>query len=300
MICYVARHPHSLGLQPFLDSVGPPLASAIQVLSYEQILTRGGPIGHYVFTAHDRLPPEVLDMAGTFAKALTAAHPSARVLNHPLKVLERYALLRALYREGVNPFDVARLDEDRPLRYPVFLRSEAGTALPDDLELLHDDEAYAAALGKLLERHTRKGRLAVEFADARGADGLYRKYGAMRIGDRLIPQHMLASPHWVVKATNAVHNDDTDAEEFAFVKTFPHRDQVMLIFEMAHIEYGRMDYGLIGSRVAAFEINTNPSLPRVDLTGGRNSERRRIVLHAMMEAFAALNTPIPAPGLSLA
>ena len=42
-------------------------------------------------------------------------------------------------------------------------------------------------------------RLIVEFVDTRGRDNLYRKYGAFRVGDRVLPRHVFHNDAWMVK-----------------------------------------------------------------------------------------------------
>ena len=69
-------------------------------------------------------------------------------------------------------------DSNTPLaeRWPVFLRGEFDHRGPGSTRI--EDEAEWS-------RQKREGQLTVEFADTRGADGLYRKYAACRVGDRL-------------------------------------------------------------------------------------------------------------------
>ena len=40
----------------------------------------------------------------------------------------------------------------------------------------------------------------------------------------------------------------------------PYRDELYEAFEVAHITYGRADYGLMDGRVQIYEINTNPMI----------------------------------------
>ena len=294
MIYYVCLQRQTGAIQPYLDSLGPAAASMIQTLPYEKIFgDRGGPAGHYIFTGHDRLLPEGLEAAALFANTIVTAHPWARILNHPLRTLERYALLRTLHERGINPFNVARLDECRMLRFPLFLRREAGTGGPET-GILHDEAEYEAALSVLDAKLSRKDRIAVEFVDTRFPDGLYRKFGVQRIGSHLIPQHMFASRAWMVKREHAIWDETIQAQEIFFVENFPHRDQVMRIFEIARIEYGRIDYGMIGGRVVAFEINTNPKLPQNRPEADRRV-KQEMVSRAMIEAFTELNTPPHGP-----
>jgi hypothetical protein len=49
-------------------------------------------------------------------------------------------------------------------------------------------------------------------------------------------------------------------EHLRYVETNPHRDQLEKVFELAGIEYGRIDYCVVDGRVQTFEINTNPTV----------------------------------------
>lgn len=42
----------------------------------------------------------------------------------------------------------------------------------------------------------------------------------------------------------------------------PHRESVLGAFDLAHIEYGRVDYSLKNGEIVVWEINTNPILLR--------------------------------------
>ena len=47
-------------------------------------------------------------------------------------------------------------------------------------------------------------------------------------------------------------------EERAFVAENPHNDQLQEVFELANIQYGRIDYAVVDGRLQVWEINTNP------------------------------------------
>jgi hypothetical protein len=50
------------------------------------------------------------------------------------------------------------------------------------------------------------------------------------------------------------------AEEADYLDANPHGDLLMRVFDMANIEYGRIDYTVIEGRVQIFEINCNPTI----------------------------------------
>jgi hypothetical protein len=183
----------------------------------------------------------------------------ARVLNRPGRVLRRFELLRSLHDAKLNPFNAYRADGATPqCRFPVFVRDEQrhdGPLTP----LLHNQDELTTALSKLQHRTSL---LIVEYCETRGGDGLYRKYSAMRVADKLIPRHVLFSGQWVDKTPDVI-TDAGVTEEREFLRAFPHAAQIRSAFELAGIDYGRIDYSCGASgRVVTWEINTIPSSSR--------------------------------------
>src|SRR5690606_9525763 len=68
-----------------------------------------------------------------------------------------------------------------------------------------------------------------------------------------------------------------------YVAENPHRQQLENIFELASIEYGRIDYGLVDGAVQTFEINSNPTVLAEPPGWSRTADYRR---YATMHAHA--------------
>jgi hypothetical protein len=51
-------------------------------------------------------------------------------------------------------------------------------------------------------------------------------------------------------------------EELEYVSQNPHQQQLLNIFEVAQVEYGRIDYAIKNGRVQTWEINLNPTIGR--------------------------------------
>jgi hypothetical protein len=274
----------------------PGLSASIRVVTYRTLFaSRSVPVAHYIFTDHDRLSPEDLERAAALASAITTAARDAQVLNHPLEVLERYAFVRALYTQGLGGFDMVRLDEPRLPRFPAFIRREAGTGRAET-PVLRNGTEFTAALADLGARGlAKKGRVAVEFVDTRSADGRYRKYGVLRIGDRFVAQHLFVADEWCVKGQVARFAADAAAEELAFVQSALLEPELRRVFDVARIQYGRLDYGLRNGRLLPFEINTNPSLPRPG-DGDLRAARRALVAERIVQALRELDRPLAARG----
>lgn len=296
VIYYIATERHLRGARAFLRC-NPEMKKLIKTLTYEELLfQRGGPVGHYIFTDLDRLSRFELDCVALFSSRLTEIAPDARQLNHPAKVKDRFPLLVALHKAGINSFTATRTETDVvPPQFPVFIRSEDGCRGPET-GIIEDSAAYQRALDQLrADGKTRRGRIAIGFAAQAGHDGYYRKYGAYKIGGDILPHHLHYGRHWVVKRSDVDKNSDLRNvivnEELAYVRDNPHRDILARVFEIAEVEFGRVDYGIVDGKVAIYEINTNPKLPRFTDSDERNAIRA-ITKPQMFTGFQNLNTPI--------
>ncbi|MCH7914696.1 MAG: hypothetical protein IH856_16965 [Deltaproteobacteria bacterium] len=82
-------------------------------------------------------------------------------------------------------------------------------------------------------------------------------------------------------------------EELSFIRENPHRERVAQCFSLAHIDFGRADYGFVDGEMQMYEINTNPNLPGLkERPDGRN-ERRRIIRQQIVDAFRTIDVPLP-------
>lgn len=262
MIRYLCTRANQGIMLRFLTGWGRPLAGHLEVVWYEDIFRRRRvPAATYIFADLERLSPAALDDAIRLRNALRASLPPGAVVNDPTRALRRYALLRALREKGINDFGAWRLDDlPRPLRFPVFIRNELEhdgplTALLDDAEALD-----AAIAGLEADGRGRAGRLAVEYGTAPAVDGNFRKYAVFIVGDALIPRHLHVGSDWIVKGYSRSDDPAWRDEELAFSRDNPHADQLARVRDIAGIDYGRIDYTLVGGRVQVFEINTHPSL----------------------------------------
>lgn len=297
MIHYICREGQQDTVAPFLIEAGGALRNLVTVTSYEKIFSSGRlPAGHLIFTDLDLLSGDELEAAQTIADKLRAAVSGVRVFNEPARVLQRYALLTMLRNAGINPFRAVRLDDDIPaLTFPVFIRREDGASGPET-DLLHDENELAGAIAALPARGLPlRGRIAVEYCAESCAEGYFRKYGAFRIGDHILPQHILFSRHWIVKQESSVITPALVAEETHYIADNPHKDALLEIFERAHVDFGRIDYGFANGRIAVYEINTNPTFPHGDHRNGREHLRKAAALR-LVEVLRSLDTPLPVTG----
>jgi hypothetical protein len=271
-------------IRRYLRWWGGRLRGRVRLISYETIDDPGQlREGTYVFGDIERLGPEGLAKAEAICAALAARGGGFRLLNRPGHVLRRYDLLRLLHTKGLNDFNIYRIDEDRnAIRYPVFVRNvrEHNGALSP---LLHDAKAVDEAIATLLAAGMDPADvLVVEFLDTRGPDG-YRKYSVMKAGGRLVAAHIFFDKGWMVKGTTEWPPERVAADN-AFMAENPHVAAVGAVFDLAHIDFGRIDYALLDGRIQVWEINT---VPTIQLRPRHYGADRRPAKEAFAQRFNA-------------
>lgn len=247
--------------------------------------------GTYIFADLERLSAEEVERAALLWKTLAESGIGVRLLNHPVRSMRRYELLRHLYERGENRFNVYRLTEARsPQRYPVFLRGENDHHGPRS-PLLGTPEELGEALATLdREGYMREGLLVTEFCNTADTWGIYRTYGAFIVGERIIPKSLTFSRSWAQKGPDLLEARML-AEEHDYVEKNPHEGRLREVFRLARIDYGRMDYGMLDGQVQVWEINTNPTI-----RSGKLNPRsaRRSLLESFVDTMADAFTGVEA------
>lgn len=304
MIYTLATSGH-LCLEDFFGAHGGEFTAQVVPLPYATLLrARELPAGTYIFSDLERLSEAELEQAAGIWRQLEARGPAMRLLNHPTQVRQRYELLRELAGRGLNDFDVYRLDEGRwPGRYPVFVRGERDhNAMASGL--LRSEPELRQFVGEWRGQGRSVGGMVVtEFCGQPDERGLYRKYAAFKVGDRIIPDLIFFNRQWEVRAHGLVVDERTVAEEWRFIQDNPHEAHLREVFDLAHIDYGRVDYGVVDGRVQVYEINTNPYIsatpPGGQLRAGIYEQFTRNFLAALGAlkgpAHGAPRSPLPAP-----
>lgn len=238
-------------------------APRVETLDYDRAFTeRRLPRAAYVFTDVDRLAAWDLELAALLYRSLATA--GLPVLNDPARVKTRFALLRALHEAGLNDFNAYRIDERvRPARYPVFLRRATGHGKPLS-DLLHDWDAVERARdAAVAEGVPEASLLIIEYAAEPVRPGVFRRLALSRIGKQFVPHVCVHDDNWIVKYGRiGSASPELYADERRILCENPHLEPLQRAFEIAGIEYGRADFGLVGGRVQIYEINTNPTLKR--------------------------------------
>ncbi|MER9406231.1 hypothetical protein NKI36_19570 [Mesorhizobium caraganae] len=259
MIFYVAHREHAYTQAVVLLYHRTDLQASLRLVRYEDAgLLRGVRAGVVIWSDMDRLTSEELKRAAGISAEL-ADKTDLTQLNHPTASLQRFDLLRLLHADGSNAFRVFRPHQlEDPIRYPVFIRDEAG-ALYDEPPLLHGRPALDAAIARLDGCNLARP-MVVEMIGTPWADGYYRKFAAFRVGNTIYGQHCAMSKSWFVKNPVGQLLPAHIEEIRDYIAANPHADTVMQVFEKAHMQYGRIDYTFVDGRLVVFEINSNPTV----------------------------------------
>lgn len=299
----VADYMRSTGL-----SIEPLLYKHFKAIFYEKLgKLKRLPKGTYIFSDLERLSSQETNIADRVYEQLKKAN--MKVLNNPLLSMRRYELLRTLFEVGVNEFNVYRPTECRqPSKFPVFLHSESKHD-GDYAKLITKPEELCNALTNYFSLgNSREDTLIEEFCDTSNNEGIMKKYSAFRIGDHILPQHLMIGKGWVQKAYEAGQTQKEIDEEKEYIGNNSHEKELKAIFNIASIDYGRIDYGVKNGKIQVWEINTNPFLnpvhrwcpvgrEEIRLTRAR---RFHLALHSINTNFhsdSKIGNPIAEEGL---
>jgi hypothetical protein len=263
MLYYLIKRGNDFGMA-YVTSWGPTPGSRMRFLYYDELPQHQElPGGTYIFSDLERLTQVEREMAVQMWVQLSQAGDRVRLLNDPARVLGRYDLLRMLHEKGENLYRVSRLGKSAcSLHFPVFLKyaNEHGHALPD---LLGSPAEIESAVRYLKWRGRRPQDLFIaEFCDTASESGVFRKYSAFIVGERILPRHLFFSRRWIVKKPDLADPDFALQQE-RYLEENPHESWLRHIFLLAGIRYGRIDYGFLGEVPQVWEINTNPTVHKM-------------------------------------
>ncbi|HTQ10968.1 MAG TPA: hypothetical protein VMI31_12910, partial [Fimbriimonadaceae bacterium] len=86
-----------------------------------------------------------------------------------------------------------------------------------------------------------------------------RKYAAFNVGGSIVPPLLDHKAAWMVKGGGLAVPAGYDLEWEA-LQGNPHCAQLARIFDLAGVDFGRIDYAFKDGRLQVWEINTNPVL----------------------------------------
>jgi len=260
MIYYLFRKPHNYTVDNFIKSWQKDLISKFHFMAYEDLgKCKNFQGGTYIFSDRERLCGLREHIALEIWNRL-AKHPDKfQLFNNPGKVLRRYELLKRLYEEGINTFQVYHLNEPiSDIQFPVFIREENthnGSLTP----LIKDHKELSDSIKALKKRgFSKRELLIVEYLDTVDSQGMYRKYSVFIVKNKIVPRGILFDKQWVVKVPKTVTKAMAE-EELQFVHSNPHEAVMQKVAKVSNIDYGRVDYSISqDNKVHVWEINTNP------------------------------------------
>lgn len=201
-------------------------------------------------------------------------------------------------------------------RVPRTIRIAAGEGLPDGLELafpllarqagMHGGDVFeklddVAALVAFLAAHADHDRYVIDYIDYRSADGLFRKYRFLFVGEEILPYHLAIGDGWKLHrdSTEMVHHAWMQDEEERFLRTpeqvfgVPHYQALRIIRDRIGLDYFGIDCGLDpDGHLVVFEVNAsmlvhdqNPEFPYKDLY----IRRIKVAFDGMLARFARGN-----------
>ena len=294
MLYFLVTKRHAYTMEWFLAEWGKELEPLIRIIPYKSLMTiKKLHPGLYIFSDIERISPHYLKRLDLSWQSLNDSPLCQKPLNRPLKVKKRLELLNTLHEAGINDFNAYPItagQNPRPERFPVFIREANDHAVPTTV-LINNQAELDECINKMSMAGQFGGNpIVTEFTSVMGSDGLYYKYGAFCIGGRIIPGYINAGDHWMVKLETSTLDEKLMAENLAYVESNPHEKELKKIFQLANIDYGRIDYGLCNGRIQVFEINTNPTIlmPRKPKQFA-HQQRKRYVADQLIAAFRHLD-----------
>jgi GNAT superfamily N-acetyltransferase/glutathione synthase/RimK-type ligase-like ATP-grasp enzyme len=191
---------------------------------------------------------------------------TAPVINPPARArmtrradnARRFARIDGVIAPEITVLSRAAMREGS-LRFPLLLRAP-GFHTGRHFAYVQNDDALARVAANLPGDEL----LAIQYLNARGRDGMARKYRVMFIGGRLYPLHLAISADWKVHyftaamAANAAHRD----EESRFLNDMPAVlgsraiTALTAIGQTLGLDYAGVDFALSpGGSVLVFEAN---------------------------------------------
>jgi hypothetical protein len=265
----------------------------LRLLAYDKaFVSQLLPAATYIFSDLDRLGYWELELAAHLHRELAAA--GLRVLNDPARASQRFKLLRQLRAAGLNDFDAWSLNDTRmpaPDQYPVFLRTaSAHRGVLSDL-LANEEQLQNAVAAELRRGIPARELLIVQYCAQSTVPGLFRKLSVYRVGERMVSSTCVHDSQWVAKiGVSGIAGQELYEDELRIVRDNPYAQHMRKVFDIANIDYGRADFGLVDGRPQVYEINTNPSIdaPKPHPFATRE-QSQSTAFASLLEAYASID-----------
>ena len=219
------------------------------------------------------------DLCGDVLDAVSniTARSSAAVINPPYLIRDtgreanaaRLAALRDVIAPRTTLLPRAMLETADALRqhgfqFPLLLRSPGFHTGQNFMRVERADD-----LANAVRRLPGDALLAIEYLDARGSDGMARKYRVMFIDGKFYPLHLALSHDWKVHYFSSAMADDAAfrAEEETFLTNMAGALGPRVLHALAGLrealalDYGGVDFGVTADgRVLLFEANATMAI----------------------------------------
>lgn len=256
------------------------------------------PSATYIFTMVDRLDANERRLAGKIYRHINGAGLGFKALNDPAKALGRYRLLRQLHDQGINEFNAyLAIDHPKPSRFPVFIR-QLSISLPPLSGLIKNQ----AELDQKIEELANRGEplddlVVIEYCSEPYMGEHFVKMSAYRIHDQYCSDLFIYSKGWYVKWDGPdIAPPNASELEWELLQNNTYVEEAKKVFELANVEYGRVDFSLVGGKPQFYEVNFNPQFT-VDEYQTTDPQRLKNAIFAAdrrMNAMRTLMQPINA------
>ncbi|WP_426610185.1 hypothetical protein [Bradyrhizobium sp. McL0616] len=158
-----------------------------------------------------------------------------------------------------------------------------------------------AALAAFLSEQADHDCYVIDYIDYRSADGFFRKYRFLFIGEEVLPYHLAIGDDWKLHrdSTEMGHHVWMQDEEERFLRapdqvfSAPHHEALRIIRDRIGLDYFGIDCGLDrDGNLVVFEVNAsmlvhdqNPEFPYKD----SYVRRIKVAFDGMLERFARGN-----------
>ena len=265
MITFLVKKGFEYTVNEYLKSEwGDEIRDHVRVMSYSKInRISDHPQQLIVFTDHERLSNQEKKALAKIWDFLKRSYSELILYNDPNRVIVRHELLTELSNRGMNKFRSFKLNDDLSgLNYPVFIRSKFEHS-GNLTNLIYSYDDLIKEIRRLIfprNIYRKKDLLIIEFYDSKDSSGIYRKHAAYRINRVLIPRALGFSTHWMVKSGIFTNNLDHFLEKLKFVQSELENTELNSVFDIAGIDYGRIDFVFTDQNFQVWEINTNPMI----------------------------------------
>lgn len=268
MIYFLLDKNNSFTIRNYQKYRGHDIAHKIGIVLYPDLEKLNGlEATTLIFSDLDRLNSKQLERVKQIANQIKQKHPDLKLINSPEGVMLRYDLLKTLFKNGINSFNVYRLNEPRKeIQFPVFLREENNHTGALTGLIYSEKQLGKHIIAKVLLGYLRKKLLIVEYCNISNVKGLSNKYSAVNLNGKIVPRYFEISKNWMVKSDDATADFPVEfkiEKYWEFLNSNPHEKWLQNIFKLSGINYGRIDYSIKDENKKqlneVWEINLNPA-----------------------------------------